>query len=716
MRRFLTSSFLVLALLESVIGIRAPFANAQALVPDAAPLYSPPVAAPLLNAGATEPTVFDSIAAAQAGTPKTDGSNKPLSFGGITDAILSPIMTQIMSIFAWILGLAMITLDYSVYYTVVKMGSYVQNLSAVGIAWRILRDLGNIALIFGFLAVGITTILNVDWYGGGKKFIPSLIIAAVFLNFSLFMTEAVIDTGNLFATQFYTQINGGVAAGSRITSSGNASPIGQVASVTSAISNEVISTKIMNQLGLQTLYDVARGNKPVFKGNNMTFISMMGILLFIVASFVMFSLAFILITRFIALIFIIILSPVGFAGFAIPQLASASKKWFDTLVEQTLTAPVLLLLLYIALTVITDANFLRFGTTGPDYMGFIQTTDGGFNLPGLASAVLSFSVAMGLLLSVVYFSKKLGAMGGDWATKTAGKLSFGAASFAMRSTAGRGLQRVSREIRTSEKFGRTQTGRLFAGIADRGAKGNFDIRSTGALKNFPGGGIDAGEAQKGGYRDSRDKSVKEHEGYVKSVGEAIDEKKAKEVIGAMRTRAAAEESFKKAGGGDFETKIKEQKEKVEDIKKQQKENEKSTIVGPAREARDRKTNDDLDVANQDLKKLTDSFKAISTPLEDAKKAEKKIGETSSQEKKAAQVAYAGNIEKTFLGVPLGGLVFGTGGSLAAGKLLKDAFKKDDDLKKKIKKMAKDLEEEEGPKKEEEKPKEAKPEESKEKGH
>ena len=90
-------------------------------------------------------------------------------------------------------------------------GDYVNNLSAVGVTWRILRDLGNIIIIFGFLAIGITTILNVNWYGGKMKMLPMLLVSAVFLNFSLFITEAVIDTGNLFATQFYTQINGGVS-------------------------------------------------------------------------------------------------------------------------------------------------------------------------------------------------------------------------------------------------------------------------------------------------------------------------------------------------------------------------------------------------------------------------------------------------------------------------------------------------------------------------
>ena len=128
---------------------------------------------------------------------------------GNNDEAYSEIMIQIMRLFAWLVGVAMLTLNYAVFFTVITMGEYVKNLSAVGLTWSILRDIGNIMLIFGFLMAGIMTILNVDWYGFGKKMLPMLLVAAVFLNFSLFISEAIVDTGNLFATQFYTQINGG---------------------------------------------------------------------------------------------------------------------------------------------------------------------------------------------------------------------------------------------------------------------------------------------------------------------------------------------------------------------------------------------------------------------------------------------------------------------------------------------------------------------------
>lgn len=344
-------------------------------------------------------------------------ANKPADFGNNRDDVLAWIMVQIMKLFAWLLGIAALTLDNAMYYTVVHMGDYVNSLSAVGVAWRILRDIGNIFLIFGFIALGISVILDVDWYGGGTKMLPKLLIAAVFLNFSLFAAEAVVDVGNLFATEFYTQINNGQAASAP-----------DIASI-SNIANEPISYTILNQLGFQTIYGDtinSTGNAPPLSSSNIFVIGFMSVLLFIIAAFVFFSLAFILIARFVVLILLIIVAPIGFAGMAIPKLDKYANQWWGMLFQQTLTAPVMLLMLYVALAVITDSSFLT-GFTGSGKTGGAASTAmaGAWTtwagdptkIGSLGAILLSFIVAMGLLYAVVLLSKQLGAMGADFVTK-----------------------------------------------------------------------------------------------------------------------------------------------------------------------------------------------------------------------------------------------------------------------------------------------------------
>jgi len=722
MPRLLLTSIISLSLGMSVIGAFVPSVHAQ----------NTPTT-PATPTTVQAPSVFDAIGneAAQQRAQNANGDDsrssdekKPMSWVTQTfNSAFVAVMTAIMTIFAWLLGIAMVMLDYSVLYTVVHMGAYVKNLSAIGVTWEILRNVGNIALIFGFLAIGIATILNANWYGG-KQMIPRLIMGAVLLNFSLFMTEAVIDVGNFLATRVYTQINGGVSAGVSLsattpgTSPGD-SIIGRandaVASTASSVNNEAISNKIMNQLGLQRLYgDALNGNKELLKENNVPLVAMLGILLFMVLAFVMFFLSFVLISRFVYLIYAIIVAPVGVVGFVIPHFENFGKNWFKNLVIQSMTAPVMLLLLYVALRIITDASFLGFGTP-PDYTGFIQDAQGNFNLSGFANILISFFIAIGSLLGVIYGTKKFGAFGSSFAMKTAGKLSFGLAAWTARNTAGLGSQYLSKAIRTSS-LNKTKTGRLFAGGFDRVATGSLDIRGSkwgsSALKTLD---IEAGDVQKGGYRGARDESAKQHQEYIKSVDTAVDEKNAGEVSRLMKVRGEAEkaaESLTASISGTvkpLEELAKKQGEEVNRLKKEVEQNKNSGIAGPERERRDKETIEKLestqmafDATQAQIKEVKKPLSEAKSTLENAEGAEKKFSKEVSSQKKATKLAYAENIRGS-----LSSLIFGSGARMAANKIVKDSLKKEDKLDA-IKKL---LNEGEKPKEGvpgEEKPKEVKP--------
>ena len=627
-------------------------------------------------------------------TANTGQNNSTVLAAQSQDSILDGIMMKIMSLFALLVGVAALLLDWTMYYTVVTMGNYVSNLTAVGVAWRILRDLSNIALIFGFLAIGISIILETNWYGGGTKLLPKLLMAAVFLNFSLFFTEAVIDGGNLLATQFYTQINGGV-------------PASKVSLSLTTVSNEGISNKIMSQLGLQSIYGDARNaNTEIFKAGNPWLIGFMGILLFLITAFVLFSLAFILIARFVALIFIIILAPIGFIGFAVPQLSSIGNKWKDELIKQTITAPVLLLMLYIALAVITDAQFLTgFGRTGGDSnsaTGFV----GGLNLPGFASFLLSFVVAMGLLLAVVIYSKQLGAFGASWAAKTAGKLTFGATAFGLRSTIGMGSNAASQAIRRSS-WGGTKRGRLLAGTFDRGAKASFDVRGTGVLKKLPFGGVDAGSAQKGGYRAQQEASVKGHEDYAKSIGKAGATKKEEKAAETAAVKQAEAKSAHDTAKNEYEAAEEQMKNYTEEVARLDEEEKRDKYWQTNPENLRKKES-----AKQNLKTSKENLAAINTRYENAKTV---LGKAEEEKKKASGATGARISEsQQKYGENIKGLqslvMFGPGGSAAAKKIKKEAKqspeqKMNENIKKFIEKSLKEESKEEGEKKEE-KPKEA----------
>lgn len=612
----------------------------------------------------------------------------PTDLKQTTDEAYNGIMQKILTLFAWLVGVAAITLDNAVYYTVVNMGTYVHNLSAVGVTWRILRDLGNIMLIFGFLAVGITTIINVDWYGGGKKMLPMMFVAAIFLNFSLFISEAIIDTGNLFATQFYTQINGGTLAGAKDFTR-------------TSINNDGISNKLMGQLGFQRLYGDTLSNVELLKGNSPWLIGFMGIILFLVTAFVMFSLAFVLITRFIVLIFLIILAPIGFAGLAVPQLAGRAKQWWDTLFQQTITAPVLLLLLYVALAVITDAQFLMGSST--DWTGIFIGKD----FTGFGSMLLSFLVAMGLLLLVVVQSKSLSAVGAAGASKLAGKLSFGVTGWAANKTIGRGAYHLGRVARQSKGFNTFDavTGRVSSRLMDRAASGSFDIRGSkafGSLKNV-GLGIDAGKVAEGGFGGARKRNIEDHEKAIKAIDTAIEDRNLIKSATAAKARAAAESEYEKTGK-PLEAQVKTQEDEVKRLNAIVEENRKKNIL-------DKSSIDALKAAQDVLKKSQDGFDAEKKKLKVVIDAEKAVAGEISSAKKEAKVAYAEGINHPINNVvnPLNLIAYGPRTNEAAAKIVKATLKKETDLEKFAKEVAKINKNEE---KETQKPEEKRPEENK----
>ncbi|MBI5405572.1 hypothetical protein HY972_00835 [Candidatus Kaiserbacteria bacterium] len=674
MRRFLSSSFVALVLLVGAAGVGTPVAHAEPRPGQACDLGAPGSGGGVYQVDGTCVTSENYVSQSNpaAGTPSTLPPSSDLGEG------FGKIMTWIMSLFAWLVGVAAMTLDYAVYFTVVTMGDYVNKLSAVGVTWRILRDIGNIVLIFGFLAVGISIILNTERLGYGKKMLPMLLVAAVFLNFSLFFAEAVIDTGNLFATQFFTQINGGNPVTPDFLAKLNTSP-----------ENEGISNKIMDQIGLQSIYGQGRVNTGVFTSGNSWIIGFMGTILFLITAFVMFSLAFVLIARFVILLFLIIIAPIGFAGLAVPKLASSAGKWWSTLFEQTITAPVLLLLLYIALAVITDVNFLT-GICAPSTPGATCTKDwtgfvGGNDLTGFASLMLSFLVAMGLLLAVVIVSKKISAFGAAGATKLAGKLTFGATAFGMRSTVGAGSQYLSRKVRSSS-WGETKRGRLLASTFDRGAKASFDVRGTGVLGKLPYGGVDAGAAQKGGYRARQEKSVKGHEEYAKSLTgretarteNTREEDKAIKDAEIKRTTAQGSHDMAKS---EHDTATKE-RDRIAEEKR-----------GDRYWDTDPKNQEKLMAAEagvvRALEKVTKTEEELSKATEAKTNVEKSIEAKKESEvrpagAKARREQYAKNIEGSLAGWAL----FGPGGSEAAKKIRTSKPNKDK-LEELIKEMARE---------------------------
>ncbi len=308
-----------------------------------------------------------------------------------------------------ILGLSGTLFNWIVVITVFQFGSYFGNSAGLLTAWGILRDIGNILLLFGFIFMGVIMILDLHTIDT-RKAIPTLIIMAVLINFSLFAAEAVIDVANVLSASMYNQ----AGANDQCTSA-----------VATDCVNQGISAKVMNAAGLSGAFGSSQGPAAALKnlGTDHThkLIVYLSLTIFVaVTAVVLLAASVMLIIRAVILTFVMVLAPLGFAAMAIPPLAGLGKQWRDMLISQAFFAPVYLLLLLVSLKIMEAVKLAMApgGTNGNpatllDALSAANTTYG--------TIFIVFALVIGFMIAALMSAKKLGAVGADFATSFATK-------------------------------------------------------------------------------------------------------------------------------------------------------------------------------------------------------------------------------------------------------------------------------------------------------
>lgn len=360
---------------------------------------------------------------------------------------------------------------------------------AIVTAWHLLRDIINLALIFILLYVAIGTVLNIqsiDW----RKQVAQIIIAAIFVNFSLFLTRIVIDAGNIVAFNFHQQLT---------TIERENEPTVQVG----------ISERFMGILGiprirgLEEANAVQEGIDGVTRGWMGAAMAFMRLLVTAVAIWVFFSAAILFIGRTLALFLLLILSPIGVAGASLPLLGPHAAKWRSTLFGQAFLPAIFLFLVLIVLLFFDEesANILasagnQLGLEGGDSL--LLARDPTANESPEALFILYILVAAALIMVIkitkdlsgevgkmtnVAFSKALGFAGG------AAGLGLGAGALLGRKVIGESAQAFLQsqkgkdllENTTSSNFATRSLARAGFSVLNRAQTSSFDPRTIKTL-------------------------------------------------------------------------------------------------------------------------------------------------------------------------------------------------------------------------------------------
>ncbi len=438
-------------------------------------------------------------------------------FGGI-NKFVNGVFYGILWLMSWIVWFAGTLLNFVLDFTIVNMQKNISGLTGINVAWKIIRDLMNIVFIFLLVYEGIKLIIDQGDLKSLKNFIFGVVLASLLINFSLFFTKVLIDASNIVTVGIYTSITG----------------------PTNSLVNSGLSDPITKALGISSVYGNAAqpdifGGKTI--GPKLVMLFGSGIVI-LVTAFAFFAIAIMFIIRFIALVLLMMTSPIAYMGMAIPAMKSYSNEWWESLKGQLLFAPVFMVMILISITLMTSPGFI----VQKDFAALLTTQEKpDFSTMGL---MLNFTVIIGLIFGSIIVSKKTASSGSKYignATKNltsfAGGAVFGGAARFSRNTVGRfgnsmaNNQDLLDRAARGDKFARAQLA-----VANKAATSTFDVRGSRAFgKVATGAGMEkdfgkADDPKKQNFRKIREEQIKKDVDDAKKYKPsdlAVDEAKAK---------------------------------------------------------------------------------------------------------------------------------------------------------------------------------------------
>lgn len=455
----------------------------------------------------------------------------------------------ILQLISWAFGLIGLFFDFIIEATIIDIAGQLAGNTGLqaGIqeAWKLIRDLVNLSFIFILLYQSIMLILGRT--GDVGKTIVRLVMVALLINFSMFVTRVVVDASNVVATGFYDQIN----------------PQNQPGVVP-------LSEQYMRALGVASLFDggidqvitqgAAQGNGYIVVLRNL------GASVFItVTAFVFLAAALMLLVRYIIILFLMILSPVAFAGYIVPGTKDLSSKWWQTLIGQAIFAPLFMILTWVNLTLASRL----FSAQGGQDLGQIFTEIGTGNATNnIMSALFNFSLLIGLALASIIIAKQFANKGGNSfkvISNYVGGAALGGAALIGRNTAGR----VGASFASSQSLKDAAAKGGLKGYAAKMAlkSGDYAASATYDGRNAPLGigkqvfGSDFGKATKTNYKKLVDDKAKKKLDFAKSLGH--DPRK----VGALNEKKEVLQNEEK----ERKERIKENEIRVKELEKEGKE-------------------------------------------------------------------------------------------------------------------------------------------------
>jgi len=380
--------------------------------------------------------------------------------------------------------------------------------------------------IFVLLYIAFGTILNLSGVKT-KEMIINVVIIGLLINFSLFTTQVIIDASNILTRVFYNQktiITGAIQKDPQGNILPTKSDLGSFGEI--KLSEAIVSKVDPQQLIIQSQKVSEIKPKGLNTGDtddlggislgSFIIVVFLSTAVNIVGTIVFLSSALIFIGRVVMLWMAMILSPLAFFSYIVPQMQGMKmigwKNWWHETLSMAFVAPVFAFFMYIIV------GFMDKGLSVVD-SSLKNATDLSSGLNFVIAIIIPFAFIMVLLMKAKNMAVDMSGEMGAAMSKAGGVVgglalgaATGGAALAMRGTVGA----IGSRIASSGRLANLESkGGVYGGLArmalkggEKASKGSFDVRNTklGAATGS-GLGVDLGKAKEGGYKKAEEDKI-----------------------------------------------------------------------------------------------------------------------------------------------------------------------------------------------------------------
>jgi uncharacterized protein YjiS (DUF1127 family) len=299
------------------------------------------------------------------------------------------------------------------------------NMASVYTMWRMIRDFFNLFFILTILFIAFSTIFQVQAYNY-KKLLWHLVLMALLVNFSFPVTRFIIDATNV-PMYFFME--------SAFRDQTSPQP--------TQMFGTVFSASNLRQLLVPPFDTINNGDSKITIRliTNLVFMFLFSVSLLV--------LAVLFLIRLVMLTVLIIFSPVGFAGSAIPGFDKYAKQWWENLMKYALFGPSAMLILLVAVMFLKEFKVDQSSSQATLQSVAGNVTSDAENKNVIAAMATSI-VPIILIWTAISVGQKMGIEGAagvtSFAQKTSKSLGKNSAKWAGRGTSlgyGAGMRKVT---------------------------------------------------------------------------------------------------------------------------------------------------------------------------------------------------------------------------------------------------------------------------------